>query len=96
MKELTIPNAALQDINSIEILRVWIAHQQQHVSVMTGIWDDPFAWGMMLSDLAKHVANAYQQQDDRDFEETLVRIKSGFDAEMDSPTDTPRGKIIGE
>ena len=96
IKELTIPKTALNDPNATEILRVWIANQQQHVSVITGIGDNPFAWGMMLSDLARHVANAYQQQDGLDFQETLTRIKSGFEAEMESPTDTPSGEIIDE
>jgi hypothetical protein len=45
----------------------------------------------MLVDLAKHVANAYEQVDGRDRDETLARIKAGFDAEWDHATDEPTG-----
>ena len=55
--ELHIPDAAKKDSNAFEILRIWIAGGSQHVSLKTGVWEDPAAWGLMLADLAKHVAN---------------------------------------
>jgi hypothetical protein len=48
---------------------------------------------MFLVDLAKHVANAYEQTEGRDYSETLARIRIGFDAEWDAPTDEPSGHI---
>ena len=90
--ELLIPDAANNDPKSFELIRIWIADKGQHVSLRT-VWNDPAAWGMMLADLARHVANAYQQDEGRDAGETLLRIKAGFDAEFESPTDTPKGKL---
>ncbi|HEY1773910.1 MAG TPA: DUF5076 domain-containing protein [Gammaproteobacteria bacterium] len=85
--QLIIPDSASNDSNSYEVLRVWIAHKGQHVSIRGGMWDDPAAWGILLADLARHIANSYQQDKRMDSGRALSRIKSGFDAEIESPTD---------
>jgi hypothetical protein len=89
--QLTISDAAKRDSKSFELLRVWIAENNQHVSLRAGVWEDPAAWGIMLADLAGHVANTYEQSEGRNRAETLQRIKAGFDAEMSSPTDPEAG-----
>ena len=89
--QLIIPDAAKRDSKSFELLRVWIAENNQHVSLRAGVWEDPAAWGIMLADLAGHVANTYEQSEGRNRAETLQRIKAGFDAEMSSPTDPEAG-----
>ncbi len=91
--ELIVPDAARRDSDSFEVLRVWVANQGQHVSLRTGVWSDPAAWGIMLADLARHVANAYEKELGLDQLTTLSRIKAGLDAEFSSPTDTPSGQI---
>jgi uncharacterized protein DUF5076 len=91
--ELGIPEAAKRDPRAIELLRVWAAERGQHVSLRGTAWKDPAAWGIFLVDLARHVADAYQQAEGRDRDATLKRIKAGFDAEWDLPTDTPNGKL---
>lgn len=91
--ELDIPGAANRDPQSFELLRVWIANNDQHVSLKVGVWEDPAAWGIMLADLAGHVANSYQQDAGFDPTKTLKRIKAAFDAELESPTDEPGGSI---
>jgi hypothetical protein len=89
--ELEIPEAATEDSDAIEILRIWIAGGSQHVSIKAAVWDDPAAWGLMLSDLAKHVANAYAAQG-MDRAAALRRVYQGFHTEVESPTDEPSGK----
>ena len=91
--QLLIPDAAKKDEQSFELVRVWVAHKGQHVSLRVGVWSDPAAWGIMLADLAGHVANSYQQDTGLDRIKTLQRIKAAFDAELRSPTDEPLGKI---
>ncbi len=61
-KSLSIPPVAQRDKASFEVLRVWIAEQGQHVSIRSGAWDDPFAWGIVLADLARHIALAHELQ----------------------------------
>lgn len=91
--ELQRPEAASGDPNSLEVLRVWIVRGDQHVALRTGVWEDPAAWGLLLVDLAKHVANAYEQGGGPDRAEVLKRIKAGLDAEWASPTDEASGRI---
>jgi len=93
-KQLPIPEAARRDPKSFELLRVWVADKKQHVSLKAGVWDDPAAWGIMLADLAGHVANSYEQDAGLDKQKALQRIKAGLDAELASPTDEPSGQIL--
>ena len=39
-RELTVPPAAEDDPKAFEILRVWAAGGQQHVSLFWDLWDD--------------------------------------------------------
>ena len=91
---LLIPEAAHHDDNSFELIRVWIADHRQHVILRGGVWDDPALWGMMLADLAGHIANTFERGSEVNRSETLRRIRAGFDAEMDSPTDQPKGTLL--
>lgn len=88
-----IPEAARKDLKSIELLRVWSAGEQQHVSIRVGVWDDPAAWGLMLADLARHIANSYGKERGLDQPKTLDRIRAAMDAELASQTDEPWGQI---
>ena len=93
-KHLDIPPAAARDKASFEVLRVWIAEQGQHVSIRSGAWEDPFAWGIVLADLARHIALAHQMQNSKvDPEAFLARLLEGFQAEIEDPTDEPEGEI---
>ncbi|HMF64757.1 MAG TPA: DUF5076 domain-containing protein [Edaphobacter sp.] len=93
-KFLDIPPAAQRDKASFEVMRVWIANQAQHVSIRSGAWEDPFAWGIVLADLARHVALAHEMQDSKvDKDAFLERLLEGFHAEIDNPTDEPEGEV---
>ena len=93
MNELPPPPAANSARDATEILRIWLADGRQHVTIAGPIWKDPAAWGLLLVDLAKHVANVYAQTDGQDPERALARIKLGFDAEWTHETDRPAGYI---
>jgi hypothetical protein len=82
--ELSVPDAARKDPASVELARVWAASKAQHVSLRVGIWKDPAGWGIMLADLARHVAAAYRQEEGFDEAKTLARIRAAFEAEMGS------------
>lgn len=91
---LRIPAAAMKDPRSLEVLRVWIAQGEQHVALSFGMWEEPAAWGLLLADLARHIAGAHAQQDDAvDEEDFLEEIRAGFEAEMDAPTDEVSGNV---
>lgn len=93
LAELAIPPAARDDERSFEIVRVWSTAQGLSVVLKSEVWKDPAAYGIMLADLARHIANAFRQVDGRDTSATLGRILEGLNAELDSPTDTPTGAL---
>ena len=93
-KQLPIPPIAAQDPRAIEMVRIWAASGKQHVSLATGLWKDPAAWGIMLVDLLTHVSNAYAQTTNENVEHIRQRIKDGFDVEWATRTDRPIGEII--
>jgi hypothetical protein len=88
--ELPIPPAALDDANARELVRVWAASGRQHMVLAAGIWDDPAAWGIVLADLARHLARAYEASHGLDNEKVLARIREGLDAEWSEDTDPDR------
>ncbi|MBA2683716.1 MAG: DUF5076 domain-containing protein [Gemmatimonadaceae bacterium] len=81
--EMSPPPAASEDPKSFEIARLWVASDEQHVVLRTDVWPDPAAWGIVLADLARHVATAYQRKDGHDVEDVLERVLAGFHAEID-------------
>jgi hypothetical protein len=92
--ELSIPPTALATDKATEVVRVWVADGNLQVSLAAMAWDDPFAWGIMLVDLTRHVAKAYEQTTGLEESKAWARIKAGFDAEWSDPTDKPTGNIL--
>lgn len=93
-KYLAAPPAANRDTSSFELLRVWIAEQGQHVSLRSGVWEDAFAWGIVLADLARHIVHAESlARKDLDQDAYLKRMLEGFEAEIESPTDDAEGQL---
>ncbi|MFL5244152.1 MAG: DUF5076 domain-containing protein [Gemmataceae bacterium] len=88
--ELPIPPEASKDANARELVRVWAASGRQHLSLAADLWHDPAAWGIMLVDLARHAARAYQQSSGLDPEKALERIRQGMVAEWSKDTDEHR------
>jgi hypothetical protein len=84
-RELNPPPIAAAQLRSVEVLRVWaVPDGPQQLALITQ-WDDPGAWGLMLVDIARHVAQAYAR-DGGDRACALARIKELFDAEWAGPT----------
>jgi len=84
-RELAPPPIADSNPRSVEILRAWADPDgPQQVALITQ-WADPGMWGLMLADIARHVAEAYARRGvDRKL--ALSRIKELFDAEWSGPT----------
>ena len=94
--ELPIPPIAVQDDRAFELLRVWVARGAQHVTLNANVWRDPGAWGIMLVDLAKHIASAYATTGENQRNEVLARIRHAMDAEWKVATDTPTGGPLND
>jgi hypothetical protein len=86
--ELTIPPQAALDEEAREVLRFWSARGRLHVTVRADAYRDPAAWGIVLADLARHVANAYALAGHARAD-ALARFRAGFDAEWGFSTTDP-------
>ena len=93
--ELDIPEKARKDKGSAELMRVWVTPPDGaiHVVVKTGVWPDPAAYGIVLADLARHIANGFNQTQGMNVDVAVKRVVEGFSAEIGSPTDVPTGQI---
>lgn len=85
-QELAIPFAAHEAEQASEVLRAWIIDNGLHVSLQRG-FDDPAVWGVLLTDIARHVARIFETENVCSQEEALEKIKEALDAEWDGPTD---------
>jgi hypothetical protein len=97
-KELLIPDAASRDPRSVEMVRTWIAEGDIFVVLNIGFWEQPErgidereAWGTLLADMARHIANAHEEEYGRDPRETLKVIAESFERENAKPTSTHSG-----
>jgi hypothetical protein len=83
---LVIPPEAL-DKGGVEVLRAAIVDGDLHVTLRRA-FEDPVTWGVLLADVARHVARIYATEDTKKEAAALAEITAGFTAEMNSPTDT--------
>ena len=80
--ELTIPAAAENDPQAFEMLRIWIGQGREHASIRGGQFDDAGSWGVILADLAKHMADAFARETGQPVNDVLQRIKSTFAGDL--------------
>jgi hypothetical protein len=94
--ELPIPASALSDKNARELIRAWAAHNGLHCSLNIGTWgeNERVAWGILLSDVAHHVANAMHEEKGWDKADSIREIKRVFNEELESATAKVSGKFL--
>ena len=85
-KELPIPPATSGDARATEMIRVWLAHSDFHVSLHLGMHEDSDDskidernfWGCLFADLTRHVARGMSQSHNWDPEDTIAQIRSYY------------------
>jgi len=80
------PPPTVLEHGGMEVLRAAIVEGTLHVSLRRA-FNDPEAWGLLIADVARHVARIYATESNMPEEQTIERIRNMFDAEMDAPTD---------
>jgi hypothetical protein len=86
--DIDVPPMANTNPNSIEVLRVWVAPGAPQQLTLRTFWKDPRSWGLLLADIARHAAKAYEREGgNRD--DILRKIEEAFRAEWAYPTDDP-------
>jgi hypothetical protein len=100
--ELVIPPAALADERAVEMLRVWIAQGGLHCALTIGHWrrhqgvEEDVAWGKVLADAIRHIANALLEEQGVQPEETIRRLIKALERELAEPTTRHRGRFVGD
>lgn len=82
---LAVPPNALER-GGHEVLRASIVDGGVSVALRRS-FDDPFTWGVLLVDLARHAARIYALETDFSEEDALEQIRNGMEAELQRPTD---------
>ena len=84
-EQLAVPPDALER-GGIEILRAAIVEGAVSVGLRRS-FDDPFTWGVLLVDLARHASRIYALETDLSEDEAFAEIRAGIEAEFVRPTD---------
>jgi hypothetical protein len=82
---LHAPPDALEK-GGVEVLRASVVDGAVSIALRRA-FDDPFTWGVLLVDLARHAARTYAMETDLSEEEAMAEIRAGIEAELDNPTD---------
>lgn len=78
------------------MLGAWIAERGLHCTLNIGHFeahghDEAAAWGLLLADVVRHVANALAEERGLTQEHTVAAILKAIDKELDAPTSQARG-----
>jgi len=100
MCPLKVPAEVKGDKRATEMIRVWLAHNQLCVTLRLGMWqdaedsgiDERDAWGELLADLTRHIANGMMQSHGWDYDSTRDSIREAFLKNYDKKV----GDIEGE
>lgn len=98
MHALVVPPAAQRDDKAIQMLSAWIAEKGLHCSLNIGMWSaqgqpEAPAWGILLADVVRHIANAIQEENGTHSSETIQSIVDSLHLELDDPTSDTQGSF---
>jgi hypothetical protein len=80
--ELVIPPDAYADAEAFEMLRVWAAGGDSHVTISSRLEGGAGGFGFMLANFAQHGARLYAQRDDITLTESLSQVLESFRDEI--------------
>lgn len=97
MRALDPPPEAKTDPNATELLSLWAANGKLNVVIHIGSYhkqghDEARAWGIIISDFARHVARALAQRYGKNEEQELAKIQDTFLRELGEPTSAIEGE----
>ncbi len=84
-ESLAVPPDALER-GGVEILRAAIVEGAVSVGLRRS-FEDPFTWGVLLVDLARHAARVYAKETEFSEEDAMAQIAAGIEAELNDPSD---------
>ena len=103
MHEAAIPPAAQRDPDAREMLRAWIAERGLHCTVHIGMWEgqkstirEERAWGILLSDVVRHIANAMHERYGDPVERTKAEVVRAILEELEMPSSEAKGHFLDQ
>lgn len=96
-EELQIPPNVVSDSKACELIRAWAAQGGLLCSLNPGAWPQdqaPIAWRILLSDVARQVADALHQTYGLEKAAVLTRMRGLFDSELDRSCAKTTGKFV--
>jgi hypothetical protein len=96
MHTLVIPPAAQRDDQAVQMLSAWVAERGLHCTLNIGHFhaqghNEASAWGTLLADVVRHIANAMQSEHGATAEQTIQAVISALLTELDAPTSKVHG-----
>lgn len=88
------------DDAAFEIARVWIGKKKMTAALSLGRYlesgraDEPAIWGVILADLARHVARGLRDGYSLDEQATLAAMSKTFERELRAPSSPLRASQI--
>mgnify|MGYP001546675744 CR=1 FL=1 len=101
MKELPLPEGIDGDPDAMEMVRVWIGNKNIQVSMLLGMWeqasdndiDEREAWGELLADLVRHIANGLTQSHDYNTTASEMRIANALLTHLGHGAHSVKGSV---
>jgi hypothetical protein len=92
--ELPVPDEADDAGEAHELVRGWLIDNRLVCSLFPSAFEDPAVWGVLLADIAHHIANALAEVEGADRAAVLGAIGRAWETEMRSPTDEHTGRFV--
>jgi len=95
-----VPDPAVRDPDAVEMARVWIAEHGLHCSLKVGMYHESHdvaeqrAWGTILADMTRHIANALHEAYGLDADKSIELIRDAYIGELASPTSDAKGGFV--
>jgi hypothetical protein len=82
--------------NAVELLRAWVIDGNLHCQLNIGPSDEyaTIIFAILLSDVARHVAEVLQKTQGIPPAETLTKLRQHFNAELNSPSADTKGGFV--
>lgn len=92
-EELAIPPDVLSDQDAFELMRLWAAHEQLHVTINGDVSGGPEDFGELLADLFEHASRMFAQRDKAPLTKCRDLMLQDFLRRVNSPKASIEGSL---
>lgn len=91
--ELVVPPEALTDPEAFELMRLWAAHEQLHVTINSDVSGGAEDFGELLADLFEHASRMFSQRDNVPLDQCRELMLQDFLRRTSSPKSSLEGSL---